>query len=227
MKANFLNWALLWFAGLIGFTGTCELSAKNQSEILPSHQTNDSTDLPVKSKNPWEIGLLGGALFSTIEGDNTEDHSYLVNFAGGLYGNTAIFEPLGIIIELYYASMGTGFASVADSKRHLNYLVLPAMFSYEFNPGMSLGLGPYFGFLISARDEGDDFKEDITDLISPLDVGVKIGVYFQVSPIVELAVSFNRGFINTQRGGVKSGFKHYNQSVMFTTSVNLSKLLVK
>jgi hypothetical protein len=168
--------------------------------------------------------MLGGVLFSTIEGDNTEDHSYLVTFTGGLYGTTTIFEPLGIMVELYYASMGTGFASVADSKRHLNYLVLPIMFSYEFKPGMFLGLGPYFGFLLSAKDEGDDFKESITDLITQLDVGAKIGVYFQISQNVQLAVAFNRGFIDTQRGGI-GGYKHFNQSVMFTTSINLTELL--
>lgn len=191
----------------------------------PGYLPADSTELPLESAKYWEFGVIGGFLFSTIEGDLTEDHSYLANFSAGLYGTTSLFPPLGLVVELYYARMGTGFASIADSKRHLNYLVLPVMFSYEFNPGMSLGIGPYFGYLLSAQDQGDDFTEDITDLIARLDVGVKIGVYFQVSRAMELAVSFNRGFINTQRGGRTGTFKHYNQSIMFTTSLNLTELL--
>lgn len=172
----------------------------------------------------WELGVMGGFLFSTIEGDLTEQHSYVGNFCAGVYGTVQMFPPLGVMIELYYAGLGTGFVSIGDSKLHLNYLVLPVLLTYEFRPKFTTGLGPYFGFLLNARDQGDDFEENITDLISRLDVGVKIGVYFQVSEVLNLGVSFNRGFINTQSGDRVSTFKQYNQSVMFTTSINLTKI---
>ena len=101
------------------------------------------------------------------------------------------------------------------------------MFTYQFRPQFLLEVGPYIGVLLTAKDQGDDFKEDITDLVNWLDVGVKIGVRYELSQMVDIGAYFTRGFINTQRGERVSQFKQYNQSVMFTTSVNLSEILKK
>lgn len=187
---------------------------------------NDTTIAPLETqKKVWQWGVTGGLLFSTIEGDLNQDNSYTPDFHAGIYGITEIFSPLGIRLELYYAGLGTGYVSVSDSKLHLNYLITPILITYEIRSGISLGLGPYFGYLLSARQEGDDYVDNITDLISSLDVGGKIGVYFQMGRSVNLSVAFQRGFINTQDGERVSNLKQYNQCVMFTTSVNISSIL--
>lgn len=209
-----LKWSICLLIVLLPERSTSQNLISNAEQTPGLNQTG-----------PWQYGVLGGFLFSTIEGDLTEQHSYVGDFCAGVYGTVQMFPPLGLMIELYYAGLGTGFASIGDSKLHLNYLVLPVLLTYEFRPKFTTGLGPYFGFLLNARDQGDDFEENITDLISRLDVGVKIGVYFQVSEVLNLGVSFNRGFINTQSGDRVSTFKQYNQSIMFTTSVNLTKIL--
>ncbi len=209
-----LKWSICLLIVLLPERSTSQNLISNAEQTPGLNQTG-----------PWQYGVLGGFLFSTIEGDLTEQHSYIGDFSAGVYGTVQMFPPLGLMIELYYAGLGTGFASIGDSKLHLNYLVLPVLLTYEFRPKFTTGLGPYFGFLLNARDQGDDFEENITDLISGLDVGVKIGVYFQVSEVLNLGVSFNRGFINTQSGDRVSTFKQYNQSIMFTTSVNLTKIL--
>jgi len=209
-----LKWSICLLIVLLPAQSTSQNLISNAEQTPGLNQTG-----------PWQYGVLGGFLFSTIEGDLTEQHSYIGDFSAGVYGTVQMFPPLGLMIELYYAGLGTGFASIGDSKLHLNYLVLPVLLTYEFRPKFTTGLGPYFGFLLNARDQGDDFEENITDLISGLDVGVKIGVYFQVSEVLNLGVSFNRGFINTQSGDRVSTFKQYNQSIMFTTSVNLTKIL--
>jgi len=209
-----LKWSICLLIVLLPERSTSQNLISNAEQTPGLNQTG-----------PWQYGVLGGFLFSTIEGDLTEQHSYIGDFSAGVYGTVQMFPPLGLMIELYYAGLGTGFASIGDSKLHLNYLVLPVLLTYEFRPKFTTGLGPYFGFLLNARDQGDDFEENITDLISGLDVGVKIGVYFQVSEVLNLGVSFNRGFINTQSGERVSTFKQYNQSVMFNTSVNLTKIL--
>ena len=202
--------------------------AQNTIADLETSIPADTSDLAaIKESGKWEYGIVGGLQFSTIEGDLTDDHSYIPGFHAGVFGTMEIFSPLGLKVELYYAGLGTGFVSFSDSELHLNYLVLPIMFTYEFRPGFTLGIGPYFGFLLNARDKGDDFEEDITDLIAGLDVGVKVGIYYQLSNVVNLGVSFNRGFINTQSGGRNSSFKQYNQSILVTTAVNLSRLLNK
>ena len=177
------------------------------------------------SERVWDFGLTGGLLFTTIEGDMTEDNTYTANFNIGVFAARDIFPPLGLRVELYYAGLGTGFASVSDSKLRFNYIVLPALFTYNFRPNFTLGLGPYLGFLVNARDRGDDYEADITDSVSGLDVGAKIGVYFDASQTVNLAVLFQRGFINTQDGERVSTLKRYNQCVMFTVSLNISSLL--
>lgn len=189
---------------------------------------NDTTDTPVaKQAKPWNFGAMGGILFSTIEGDLTEQHSYIVDFNAGIYGEVEIFQPLGLMVELYYAGLGTGFVSISDSKLHFNYLVLPVLLTYHLKPSVTLALGPYFGFLLKAVDEGDDFKETITDQVNALDVGVKIGLYYKISKVVDLGVGFNRGFINTQRGDRVSNFKQYNQCLMLTALFDITEFLRK
>jgi hypothetical protein len=211
---------LLWHIGLLMVLVPAQLISQN----LTTDMDQSPAKIPAQVK-PWQFGVLGGFQFSTIEGDLTEDHSYIGDFSAGVYAWVLLFPPLGLMTELYYAGLGTGFVTIGDSKLHLDYLVLPVMFTYEFKPKLNLGLGPYFGFLLKARDQGDDFEEIITDLISGLDVGVKLGVYYQVTEVINLGFTFNRGFINTQSGGRMGRFKQYNQSIMFTTSVNLTKIL--
>ncbi len=219
MKKRFL---LIFFGSALVAAGC---SGSLLATDLGTHIEKDTVDTPVGENNIWEYGLTAGLLFSTIEGDVSVEHSYVADFHAGVFAQTDIFPPLGFRMELYYAGLGSGFITVGDSKLHFNYIVLPAMFTYRFKPAVTLGLGPYLGYLISARDQGDDYDEDITDLLQRLDVGVKIGVYFDVSPVVNLAVAFQRGFINTQSGERTSTLKQYNQCVMFTTSFNVSRWL--
>ena len=193
----------------------------NSSNLVLSDSSDQSWE------RPWEYGIIGGLLFSTIEGDLTEDHSYIPDFNAGVYGSFEIFYPLGLRMELYYVGLGTGFASIGDSKLHFNYLSVPVMFTYQFRPQFLLEVGPYIGILLNAQDQGDDFKEDITDLVNWLDVGVKVGIRYELSQMVDIGVYFTRGFINTQRGERVSQFKQYNQSVMFSTSINLSQIIKK
>jgi hypothetical protein len=190
--------------------------------------SNDSTDNDSEEwKRPWELGVMGGLLFSTVEGDLTETHTYIPDFHAGVFGNVELFYPLGLRVEMYYVGLGTGFVSLGDSKLHFNYLTVPAMFTYQFRPLFQLEVGPYIGVLLNAKDQGDDFKEDITDLVNWLDVGVKIGIRYELSQVVDIGVYFNRGFINTQRGDRVSQFKQYNQCIMFTTCVSITEMLNK
>ena len=61
--------------------------------------------------------------------------------------------------------------------------------------------------------------------MNTLDVGLKIGFHYRLSEVVGMGLYFTRGFINTQSGERVSQFKQYNQSVMFSTSINLTRIL--
>ena len=236
MKRNLITWfkainckALLVTVAISAFLFLkVNIGYAQNIDDLDTSIPADTSDLGViRESSKWEYGIAGGFQFSTVAGDKTNSHSYIPGFHAGVFGAVEIFSPLGLMIELYYVGLGTGFASFSDSELHFNYLVLPVMFTYDFRPGFSMGIGPYFGFLLSASDKGDDFEEDISDLIAGLDIGVKLGFYYQISKVVNLGVSFNRGFINTQNGSRNSSFKQYNQSILLTTAINLSRILNK
>ena len=56
--------------------------------------TSDNDTVGIEaSKRVWQFGLMGGLIFSTVEGDNTESHSYIAGLGAGGYATMEIFLP--------------------------------------------------------------------------------------------------------------------------------------
>ena len=135
----------------------------------------------------------------------------------------AINTLFSIVPQLYYAGFGASVdESSIDQKLKLGYLVLPILVVYAITSQFRVGLGPYFGFLLSAKDKADDFDEDVKDFVSGFDFGVKLSVMYQVSSYLAFSLSFNRGFANIQGSG---SFDQFNQAFMISACYNLAHLL--
>ncbi len=82
---------------------------------------------------------------------------------------TAMFsEKFGLQPELLYNSVGTG---EEDFEIAMDYLSVPVLFRYQPIELLNIHAGPQFGFLLSAKSDGEDVKE----FTKGLDVGAAVG----------------------------------------------------
>ena len=122
--------------------------------------------------------------------------------------------------ELYYTGKGTDFKDF-DNKLKLGYIMLPIVLLYHINTQFMVGLGPYFGFLLSAKDKNDDGSEDVKDNVSGFDFGMKISALYRATSFLTVSLAFSKGFSNIQSSGSSDQF---NQAFMLAVYYNLTHL---
>lgn len=160
------------------------------------------------------LGLKGGALLSTITGDEAIDQfAKKINAQIGITGAIYIHPKLSIRGELDYESKGGKFAN-HDMKMNLHYATLPIYLKFNFtrDPEIYIYGGAYASYLFMANTKGtyeiiigDDYitesiNEDILPNLNQFDVGflVGAGVQSRFNRSIDLFLDFRytQGFIN-------------------------------
>lgn len=172
-------------------------------------------------KEAFKFGVMLGFLISSYSGDRTDDFKYAGNLLLGIYAMVAITAQFTVMPQLYYAALGTKFDGF-DNRLATGYLMLPVLLYYTITSQFMVGLGPYLGLLLRARDKGPNSNEDVKDFVKGVDAGLKLAVMYQVSSYLTFSLSFSRGFVNIQDS---DNFKQFNQAFMATAFVNLTHLL--
>jgi len=176
-------------------------------------------------KGALEVGAFLGVLFSTLTGDSSSDLKYIGNFMIGIYAMIAINSMFTLMPELYYTGKGTAPKDF-DQKLKLGYIMLPIVLLYTINSQFMAGLGPYFGFLISARDKGDGFNEDVKDMTNGFDFGMKISALYRATSFLTVSLAFSKGFSDLQSSGSSNSFNK-NQAFMLAVYYNLTHVILK
>lgn len=155
-----------------------------------------------------EVGVLGGATFSTVSGDDVaDDAERRTGFVAGAFlrfplGNVILFQP-----EATYVQKGAEFDEGADFERalRLDYFEVPLLLMVRApTSGVSLHglLGPTIAFEVGCKVElsgpGDtvDFEGDCEDEDDPdtdrnsLDTGLMLGAGIDL-PLGGLALTLS------------------------------------
>lgn len=135
-----------------------------------------------------------------------------------------------IMPELFYIGLGSKWASgSSDGSTRLGYIMLPIMLMYAITSNFMVGLGPYFAFLLSAKDKGDNFEQDIDDFVKGFDFGVKLGVYYKVSQYLTLGLSYFHGLsnINDFDDDDFGSYDDFNRAFAITACLSLAALGAK
>lgn len=122
------------------------------------------------------IGPMIGANSSSIS--ETDDGERLIGLSAGLFANYSVNEKIGLNIKALFSQMGISDPDSGKSLR-MNYVQVPLTGVYffgqtgdKFRP--KVFLGPYVGFLMSAKFDGNDVKENFKSL----DYGGQVGLGF-------------------------------------------------
>lgn len=162
------------------------------------------------------FGVKGGLNLANLGGDfgiydgyyGGSDAEMKVGFHIGGVAEIKFSEKFAVQPELLFSNQGYkskySFAGAsADYNVNLNYVNLPIMVKFFPIQGLSIEAGPQVGFLISAKDELNDFEisidpndpenVDTSDKYKTLDFGMNIGVGYELPSGLFFAARYNIG----------------------------------
>ncbi len=126
---------------------------------------------------------------ATLTGD-VGDASSLVGFQIGAFAEFKISDKFAIQPELIYSVQGA--SSDGNGDLNLNYINIPVMAKYYVAKSFSLEAGPQIGFLVSAKADGEDFK----DFFESVDFGLNLGAGYDFTDKFSAGLRYNFGLTN-------------------------------
>ena len=154
-----------------------------------------------------QLGLKGGATYTTFNGENADDYTYRVGYTGGFFLQRHISNLVGVQVEALYTSKGArretlvAGSQIADEFR-LNYIDVPVLLHLSAS-GLFFDLGPQVSFISKAKhvrevttDSGNKTvitKTDITDHPYTIDFGYVGSVGYRASNGLGLEVRYTGG----------------------------------
>lgn len=183
----------------------------------------------------FRFGAKAGVNFATFSGD-IEDAKTKVGFHIGVLAEYAFTENLSIQPELLYSTQGTKgeYAGIDDGLIYegeftdkVTYINLPILVKYNNlgTKGLSIGVGPQIGFLLSADEEYDETFDGETDSgefdwkdnAKSIDVGVVLGVGYEIDMGAFVEARYNLGLTNVNDAEDADDFEFKNS--VFQVSV--------
>jgi opacity protein-like surface antigen len=134
----------------------------------------------------------------------------------GAFGEYQISDFFGVAGELVYSRQGAAAsAEGVKTKTRLSYLNVPVLAKLYIADGLSLDLGPQFGFLTGAKQwveaEGASGSVDIKDTVNGFDLSVGMGLSYNITENILVQGRYNLGLTD--------GFKNNESDDKFKNNV--------
>ncbi|WP_417200793.1 porin family protein [Bizionia sp.] len=163
------------------------------------------------------FGVKGGVNFANLAGDfgvsgfdeDFQDAEMKVGFHIGGLAELKLTEKFALQPELLFSNQGfkSTYFDIDDRKQdynvNLSYVNIPIMAKFFPIDGLSIEAGPQIGFLVSAKDERNDYyndyleegdvKIDTKDLYKSLDFGLNFGASYEMESGLFFTARYNLG----------------------------------
>lgn len=158
--------------------------------------------LAQESDNSLRVGIKGGLNVTNLWTDEVNDENPRYGFHVGVY--TQLFESdiFAIQPEVLFSTKGAKYEDDSNDfdgtlDFNLNYIDIPVLAVFKLGDAAEIHVGPYFGYLLSAKAniDGDiDFEEDDIDRdnFKSWDYGIAAGIGFNVGS-VQIGARYNYG----------------------------------
>ncbi len=140
------------------------------------------------------FGVKAGANFSNVNVEGTDaDIKATSGLHLGVLAHVHVTDRFAFQPELVYSMQGakSEFAG-EDSKLKLHYINIPVLGQVMFGDGFRLQTGPQVGFLLSAKEEDEDVKEDF----NKIDFSWSFGASYVTSTGIGFDARYNLGLSN-------------------------------
>lgn len=157
----------------------------------------------------FKFGAKAGINFGTIDGDGTADIGPVTAFNFGLMSEISISDKFSFQPELLYSGIGYSLGNADDDTVALNYLTVPLLGKYYVTERFSLEAGPQVGFLLSAKQEGTDVKDNF----KTLDFGASFGLAYKLDNGLNFGVRYTLGLSDVTES---KNFSNNTRAVQFS-----------
>lgn len=155
------------------------------------------------------FGVTGGLNVAKIIGEDLEYETRLGIMLGFYYRMMLMNGPLGLQPELLFNQMGATYNN--DYKLLLNYMTLNALLIYAIQTSGNirpiLGVGPYFSFLMTAKNKFEDESIDIKDDMNGTDLGLALKVGILVNRLefgLRMMYGFSGIFADSEENNIRN-----------------------
>lgn len=143
-------------------------------------------DTDAYAQQRFSAGPRLGVNLSKYVGPNVIDNKTIAGLSAGAFLMYSSLNHFGISADLLYSQKGARYTDLreGDVTQRVNYLEIPIALRYfltrsgDFRP--NLYVGPALGFKLNASQtiENTGRKDDITDGVTPVDLGLMAGFQF-------------------------------------------------
>jgi hypothetical protein len=132
-----------------------------------------------------KFGVKGGLNFASVIGAESSQLEPITAFHFGGMAEIFISEKFSLQPELMYSGQGFSDGGIID----LHYLNVPLMAKYYVAKRISLEAGPQIGFLLNAREGGENLKDHDNNV----DLGVNFGLGYKLDNGLNFGMRYNLG----------------------------------
>lgn len=128
------------------------------------------------------FGIKGGVNLATVTGSDFDSPDSRTSFHVGLVGEMPIADILSIQAEVLYSGQGFDFRPLPGGDKaefQLDYINVPVLAKVYVFKGLSLEVGPQFGFLVNEKIDFKSGNDIDLDDAKKFDFGVAGGLTFQ------------------------------------------------
>ena len=161
----------------------------------------------VTNAQKTRFGIKGGLNITTYAGGDYWDANSLVGFQVGGFAEIKIIERLAIQPEILFSTQGASLdTSFGDYDEKLNYINVPVLAKFYITKQFTVEGGPQLGFLVSAKQEGHDAKDDFKSV----DTGFNFGAGYNFTDNVSVNLRYTVGLSNILDYEVNNADEYYD-----------------
>lgn len=168
--------------------------------------------LNAQDKGDFELGIGGGLNLALFYGSDSEGYDARIGFQGGVTGEYYFSDQWGLKTGAIYDSKGG--EGVTNNKLRFDYLFIPLYAGWHFGKDKNwyLNFGPHLDILLTAENEGNDFKDNIRSV--DFGFGGGVGYRIEVSNNASIFVEYQGA------GGLLEVFENGNNRFNTRSALN-------
>ncbi len=134
-----------------------------------------------------------GANFAKNTGDGNK---FAFGWEVGVNAEYGVAESFGITLGAFYKNWGSKADQEGAKKANLNYLSIPVLANYYVAKGFAIKAGVQPAFLLAAKQDGKDFKDEC----KKFDLTIPVGLSYEFSNVV-IDARYNFGLTKVGKVG--------------------------